>query len=79
MRKIIWLLCLFFLLSGCNDGGETNDGITIPTENVNNSYSVVVIDSCQYVVFSRHEGVHNAHSSGITHKGNCNNPIHLIK
>ncbi len=79
MKQLLILLMACFVCVGCNDGRETNNGITIPTENVNNSYSVVVIDSCQYVVFSRQEGVYNAHSSGITHKGNCNNPIHNHK
>ena len=56
-------------LCGCNNGEQ---------EKHNNSYdeyNVVIIDSCQYFKISSYGWGHYT----LTHKGNCENPIHKLK
>lgn len=57
MRKILFLLCLFFAVLSCDNGADSfwSDSGTI------------VIDSCEYVYFKSGYGL------GLSHKGNCKN------
>ena len=65
--KSIILLFVIISLSACanNVKRSYNDG-----ENFEN-YKVVVIDGCEYIQWRTSYGYLN-----ITHKGNCDNPIH---
>jgi hypothetical protein len=51
---------------------DSNDGLFKNT-NLHNP-KIVVIDQCEYIQFR----THNLYDV-ITHKGNCNNPIHKHK
>ncbi|WP_247233231.1 hypothetical protein [Telluribacter sp. SYSU D00476] len=47
---------------------------TLRNNNVNiGRYDIAVIDGCQYIVVGRNN---RAETMSITHKGDCNNPIH---
>lgn len=47
---------------------------TLRNSNVNiGRYDVTVIDGCQYIVVGR---TNKTETLSITHKGDCNNPIH---
>lgn len=61
MKKYLFA---FIIISGCSGKPETPSGI------VNHEYTIVVIDSCEYVIveFGKHT---RAWSYSITHKGNC--------
>jgi len=65
--KTYLLLLIPFLLMGCETNVPTkHSGITIDGDSIQET----VIDSCQYL-FDRVNG-----GIALTHKGNCNNPIH---
>lgn len=58
------MFILFFV--GC----ESNDATKIENEVKKNP--IVVIDGCQYFCWSGYR-----YEVNMTHKGNCNNPIHV--
>lgn len=76
-RYFINAMLAAVLFSGCKNESENNQHPIDQSKNVveqpmnNSDYSVVIIDSCEYVVFDRNNFSYNSHSSGITHKGNC--------
>jgi len=68
MKKLKYLLILPILLS-C--GENSIDGETT----LNKSHEIIVIDSCQYILYNSYAG--NIGYGFFSHKGNCNNPIHV--
>lgn len=63
----VGLVCLSFV--GCNP--QTGDG----NESVKyGDYTIKVIDGCQYIEYDY--GFLDQRVYSLTHKGNCNNPIH---
>lgn len=76
MKKILILLVIGLLFSCDNDGDgslwwESNQ---VDSELLIKNHKVIVIDECQYILYDIKFG-----ASGygmLTHKGNCNNPIH---
>mgnify|MGYP001766125144 CR=1 FL=1 len=68
MKKMLFIMCLILILSGC---------MNIPKEGTVDSEKRVVyitkIGDCQYIKFSV-KGYW-----AYTHKGDCNNPIHIYK
>lgn len=76
MKKTILILLFAVSVVGCGDQEEQNKRIDPPSTEVGHKYEIVEIGSCQYVVYHDFgEGTHRSYG-GITHKGNCNNPIH---
>ena len=65
-----YLLISLLVLFGCS----TKESVT-PKNNDSEAgcVTVVTIDGCQYLQYCQYM------SKGITHKGNCNNPIHSYK
>lgn len=68
MKKMLFIMCLVLLLSGC---------VKIPDEKTHdseqNSIYVTRIGDCQYIKYIVRGGF------GYTHKGDCDNPIHIYK
>ena len=60
MKKLLFILALIVCAS-CNN--------TVETDTVEQDYRVVVIDSCEYVMFDRAAGYHGF--GFMAHKGNC--------
>lgn len=60
--KVFSFILLVSLFVGC-DNEELN-------QNINKKHTILNIDSCQYIYYSRGYG------SVLAHKGNCLNPIH---
>lgn len=67
MKTITFLLLLAFC-SGC--GREDTAKAKEPTDNIV-KFKIVIIDGCQYFNWIDRYGY-----GSLTHKGNCNNPIH---
>jgi hypothetical protein len=63
--KAIFLLCLIGLI-GCERRA--------PHRYQESDFQVIVIDGCQYLGLTSNNSYGNMVS--VTHKGNCNNPIH---
>jgi hypothetical protein len=57
-----------------NDVNEIPLGEGVKT---GNDYFLVTLDSCEYIIIKR-DGL-NGPSITVTHKGNCNNPVHQVK
>lgn len=68
MKQLLFIAILISVLVGC--GGINNDA------NPETSYEVKIIDGCEYIYVSRRP--YSAEFS-LTHKGDCNNPIHKPK
>ena len=64
-----YLLLIVILLASCTPNGKEKFIEYNNTDPIFD-YRVVVIDKCEYIE------VANGSSYSLTHKGNCNNPIH---
>lgn len=68
MKSKLMIFLLPILIMGCEPTNPTNPkefentGILFP--------KTVVIDSCEYIEYRGYYSIY------ITHKGNCNNPLH---
>jgi hypothetical protein len=71
MKTLITLALI--ALVGCSIPSGEHYNLDRDTE-PSYDYKVVVIDGCQYIEVN--EGIGQTHTYTITHKGNCNNPIH---
>ena len=60
MKKLISILFAVFLFCSCENKG---------VKNVENNYKVKVIDSCEYIIYSRYSS--NIGYGFMAHKGNC--------
>lgn len=68
-----FLLILVVLIVSCND---KMSGKRLKAARPSYDYQVVVIDSCEYIELDL---LTSYHVYTLTHKGNCNNPIHYLK
>lgn len=68
MKKLLFGLFTVLLFS-CTNTTEDANSITI-------NYHVIMIEECQYIVRKAPSGDYGWIMS---HKGNCNNPIHKCK
>lgn len=68
---IVFIACMVTI--GCS---EEKNPDRVNSETVEHGFgrgvSIITVDSCQYVWVARGYG------AGLSHKGNCNNPIHKI-
>ncbi|MBL4592501.1 MAG: hypothetical protein JKX68_01645 [Flavobacteriales bacterium] len=80
------LIFLFFssiiLLIGCQEMKDEQkldyveyNILTTDSLKVNEDIKVIIIDSCEYVLFHESEGVNKGYGY-MAHKGNCKNQIH---
>jgi hypothetical protein len=62
-KLMIIIICCCFIFVSCRkiEGTQTE----------NREYVIITIDGCQYI-----KPIYES-SSTLTHKGNCNNPIHI--
>jgi hypothetical protein len=68
---------LAFILSSCKEvSNMSNPSVTKNSTNDIPVYSVIVIDSCEYIQVVNSGKVLNNYSYSLTHKGNCKNPFH---
>ena len=70
--KLCILAGLLTVAVSCQNGHVTSDS----DEQI--EYDVLVIDSCEYILVQSNTYFEH-HVNCITHKGNCNNPIHQCK
>ena len=82
---ILTILATPFILLGCEEAEWRNDEykLNLKTEkrvyNIKKGdYEVLVIERCQYILYQEREGVSMAYGY-MSHKGNCNNPIHCYQ
>jgi hypothetical protein len=77
MKKILLATLLIGMVSGCEEATvkSTTTKYTIPTEGnlASDPIKVCVIEGCEYFICKNHKG------NILCHKGNCSNPIHIIK
>jgi len=70
MKTRLFILVLLSIIAmGCEEKHKqryTTDG-----------FDVVVIDSCEYLEIKNYNS--NGYHYSVTHKGNCNNPIHYCR
>lgn len=70
MKKILTAVLLIGMMSSCTERNvETVDTKYVIRDGMN-PLRVIIIDSCQYLWGT------DGHADVLTHKGNCNNPIH---
>jgi len=68
MKKLLFLTTVV-LLAGCEGRPKPN-----VVDTLGGAYYIVKIEDCEYIRFSSYGS-----NYGITHKGNCNNPIHRLR
>ena len=74
MKKALIFLAMIFV--GCGDPGKVSTpqtGKRFKIYNLMIEARVIVVDGCEYLYLP------SGNASWCTHKGNCNNPIHLAK
>lgn len=59
--------------------GGCSEAIDAPKTKTAAGYNLVRIDGCQYIEVERGFQYTNNYAYGITHKGNCDNPIHRVR
>ena len=69
MKKIILLLTVYLLMGCANDNATSPKSVA---KVKGKTVFVSVIDGCEYLVTAGY-----GWSVHLTHKGNCNNPIHI--
>lgn len=80
MKHIIIIIGILISisLSSCDEdqgfGGGTD---WVKESSITNTYKTVKLDGCEYIYVSVNSGY--AGALGLTHKGNCSNPIHKCK
>lgn len=65
MKKLILLIAISLFMLSCGQAGVGGDR----TENRDDKYSIVVIDSCEYIECDY--GILDQRIYSLTHKGNC--------
>lgn len=71
MKKLTLIIAVLFM--GCEDMTEKPSLPVMNNQADIVNAKIVVIDGCQYIQY------HGYRFPAITHKGNCNNPIHNCK
>lgn len=69
MMRIVTLLCLLFVV-GCEPTKDVTGNQPTTKFRIQHGVKEVYHDGCQYIVIAY------GNRGGITHKGNCNNPMH---
>lgn len=74
MKNLLILIITIFALCSCIENNtqtrRSNQECSKVTSNFGNTYNIVEIDSCEYLV--KHSNTHFGHDViSITHKGNC--------
>ncbi len=67
MRNKLMIIAITIGMMGCVQ--DSNEDGVFKNTNLHNP-KIVIIDGCEYIQFRTHN------FNAITHKGNCNNPIH---
>ncbi len=75
MRKLL-LFCLVLSLTACTTPPPADPGATAIEGDAQDVLQVRTIDGCQYLEYNYGESNYRVYS--LTHKGNCNNPIHPV-
>ena len=70
MKKLLILTLLIGMMCGCTESNVKSNQTEYVIINTYKPLKIVVIDSCQYLL-----GDYGS-ATVLTHKGNCNNPIH---
>lgn len=70
MYKLLFLL----LLVGCSNNEQNPPEVKTTAKFY--EYELIIIDSCEYLVFGRNSEHYHVSTHTITHKGNCKNPSH---
>ena len=73
---LITLNILLFIVIACSSKSKSSKGLTIDdvtVDYISSDLSIITIDKCEYVKYI------GTYGGGITHKGNCKNPIHFNK
>lgn len=73
MKKFLVILMVCFVGVGC-DNPQTSGG---NETSIDGDYTIKVIDGCQYIEYDY--GILDQRVYSLTHKGDCNNPIHKSK
>lgn len=66
MKRLSFFLIVFFY--SCFNSPQK---IPVQEKKVGDEYRIVVVDSCEYILFTGHNA--ELRYDGITHKGNCKN------
>jgi len=77
MKNIIIILGIILTISlfSCDKNQGFGGGTQwVKKEAVKNTYEIIEIEGCEYIYVSVNSGY--AGGLGLTHKGNCKNPIH---
>lgn len=69
--KTLLVIAFCVLVAGCDS--SPNGGYSGASPQ---SYETIVIEQCQYIQVVNGPSFANFYSYSLTHKGNCNNPIH---
>jgi len=78
------ILAISLTLTGCEQPSPKED---TPSEFqtkekihsiVQSDVEIVLIDDCQYIIYNENEGTNRGYGY-MSHKGNCNNPVHFYK
>lgn len=70
MKKLLIATLLIGMIGGCTESNVKSNQTEYVIINTYKPLKIVVIDSCQYLL-----GDYGS-ATVLTHKGNCNNPIH---
>lgn len=70
MKHFIIIIFLALGVMGCDYKSSDKASEQTVESDFNGSISIITVDSCQYVF------VKKGYGGGLSHKGNCNNPIH---
>lgn len=78
MLRLFWVIIVIMSLSimtlmleSCSEPKKQREVKVYNIDTLNTDYVIYVVDSCEYIVF------YSGSSTWGTHKGDCNNPIHL--
>ena len=73
MKNKLLILALAIGMVGCYDVNVKHESTDYVIRGGNNPLTIVVVDSCEYLYGEW------GNATVLTHKGNCNNPIHKHK
>ncbi len=79
MKNILKISILIFTLTSCGTKGDGQNDLheqyySTPYQDLIENHKVLVIDGCEYLIYDYNRGYGGY--GYMTHKGNCNNPIH---
>ena len=71
--KKLFIAVMLLTLASCQEPNVQRENTGYVVMNGSNPLKIVKIDGCQYLLGDW------GHATVLTHKGNCNNPIHKLK